>query len=295
MTFQLYWEYSRAFPLQEEVYQNTPSILVIQELIQGQIPIVIQIRTTGRIEHFVYMAFRFERVAGMLNWAEHQTRIDRPYEAFLDRRRVFGHQDVPLRPGSVLQLRLHSSMEMLFPHDSTTWTNSIQTGDTDDTWEALPLAEDMDMPLPDGEQNEDEHTLEPRRTLQNLHGENEQVGLLQKGIWKQQRKPPCSRSDNTATLPGGHRVTIIEDAHIDEYPTGPGTLDHHQGCDAGRCLQHVPLQLHHGRMVELTLHVDSLHYHGRLQDPLSTASEFGRSEKERNANMGLEACLNSTN
>ena len=117
-----HWEYSRAFPLQEEVYQNTPSVLVIQELISGQIPIVIQIRRTGRIEHFVYLAFRFERVAGMLNWVEQQTRIDRPYEAFLDGRRVHRYHNVPLRPGSVLQLRLCSSLELLLPHASTTWT-----------------------------------------------------------------------------------------------------------------------------------------------------------------------------
>ena len=117
----------------------------------------------------------------MLNWAEHQTRIDRPYEAFLDRRRVFGHQDVPLRPGSVLQLRLRSSLEMLFPHDSTTWTNSIQTGDTDDTWEALPLAEDMDMPLQDGEQNEDKRTLEPMRALHEPARGKRAGGIAAKG------------------------------------------------------------------------------------------------------------------
>lgn len=173
ITFQLYWEYSRAFPLQEEVYQNTPSILVIQELISGQIPIVIQIRRTGRIQHFVYLAFRFERVSAMLNWVEQQTRIDRPYEAFLEGRRVFGHQDVPLRPGTVLQLRLRSSLELFQPHASTTWTDSVRTGDTGDTWEASPFLEEMVVPVPEEGQDEAAHTLEPVRLLQNLRSDHD--------------------------------------------------------------------------------------------------------------------------
>ena len=109
----------------------------------------------------------------MLNWVEQQTRIDRPYEAFLEGRRVFGHQDVPLRPGTVLQLRLRSSLELFQPHASTTWTDSVRTGDTGDTWEASPFLEEMVVPVPEEGQDEAAHTLEPVRLLQNLRSDHD--------------------------------------------------------------------------------------------------------------------------
>ena len=196
MTFPLFREYSRAFPTQNEMIQNMPTILVVQELPMDRVPIVIQLSATDLVVHHIYMAFQFERVAGIEDWIQQHTRFFRSYDMILNGQLVHGYQDVRLFPGSVFVFAFHSDLQIQQPQSSTTWTDSLLNVGTHDTWEGEPVLEQL--PESEHASEEEESTLEPRRQLLMMQSDLDFTGLLQLGASKLHRND--RESGNTATL-----------------------------------------------------------------------------------------------
>ena len=232
MTFPLFREYSRAFPTQVELIQNTPTIMVVQEMPADRVPIVIQLYATDLVLHHIYMAFQFERIACIEDWIQQRTRLFRPYDMTLDGQLVHGYQDVRLSPGSVIVFAFHSDLQMQQPQSSTTWTGSLLNVVTHDTWEAESVLDQS--VLPEGEYNpeEEENTLEPRRQLGLMQSDSDFTGFLQLEVCKFRKKG--RESGNTATLQTGQsRMDMaawkgrVNNLLVDQRPQA--CYDHHDG------------------------------------------------------------------
>ena len=207
-TFPFSREHSRAFMTQIEMVQNTPTVLVIQELPPDQVPIIVQLLATDLIVHHIYLAFQFERIAAIEDWLQGRARFFRPYDMYLDGEAVYGYQDVRLFPGSVLVLAFDSDLQMQQPQSSTMWTDSVLDVVTHQTWEEELALTCTPEQMPEGNAVEEEHTLEPRRSLWTIQPEHDFTGLLQLEIYQSTKSNKAG--DNTATPLGVYTAADAE-------------------------------------------------------------------------------------
>lgn len=105
---------TRAIPVCGELYQNVTTIIVVEQLPAGRVPIVVQVQTvqTNEVRFCVYEAVAIERIAGITQDVQRSI-VVRNMLAGAQRlvimhhgRRVQGREDVRFVPGSVLQVRV---------------------------------------------------------------------------------------------------------------------------------------------------------------------------------------------
>ena len=117
--FQLFPEYSRIFPVIGEVFQNVPSLVMVQYLPNGQVPLVVHITSTGSPVFRVYLAVAVERIVMIEDWIMTQVRLLAPTVLTFDGALVRGDQDVYVHAGAVFGVRMRAHVEMVDPGSST--------------------------------------------------------------------------------------------------------------------------------------------------------------------------------
>ena len=135
---------SRVFCTELELYQNVPSLIIVQEQPTEQMPLLVQVTDQSTALYLVYQAYAFERVAGIIDWANWQVDIVLPFEVCYMGHRVLGGQDVQISAGCILQIRVRSWRENQAPLTITTASAPSLTFETHSTWDAgLQAAHDL--------------------------------------------------------------------------------------------------------------------------------------------------------
>ena len=156
-TFPLDPGYTRAFPILVELYQNMPSIVVVQNLEVGVVPLVTEVHTDSHRGHFVMMAQPTEDVSEILDWLRTRTVVRFPFDLTFQQTRANVWDRIEVIAGAVLQVRCRTAMEILNPVQSTTEAGPSLEYYSHSTWSSLPSEQ---PPADRGEQpNSDEHTL----------------------------------------------------------------------------------------------------------------------------------------
>ena len=156
-------ESTRAFPVLHELIQNTPSILVVQTLWPGQVPLVVLLSDQVTPLYYVYHAFPYERVAGLIDWLEQQIQLMLPYTLTYRGHRVESGHDIPISAGEVLFVNSQTWQEHHDPLPITAEPEDSLVFATHSTWqtclptETIELSQDDDTP--------GEVTLQPQRYM----------------------------------------------------------------------------------------------------------------------------------
>lgn len=67
LCFALSRDASRAFPVESELYQGIPTIVIVQSLYSPQAPVIVQVSDQNTAIYYVYQAYEIERVAGIID------------------------------------------------------------------------------------------------------------------------------------------------------------------------------------------------------------------------------------
>ena len=167
--FPLRSDVSRAFPAERELYQGIPTVVIVQNLQVPQVPVIVQVSDQHTALYYVYHAYSFERVANIVDWLNGRVNVVLPLEVCYEGRRVLGAQDIPMRPGAVVQVRVQSWAEHMNPLPLTNGSGPTLDYVTHSTWESLPASSSHEpAPRAISEINSQaegvaEHTLEPQR------------------------------------------------------------------------------------------------------------------------------------
>lgn len=166
-------DFTRAFPVAVELYQNMPSVVVVQHLENDIMPLVVQVDTDSHMVHVVLMAQRWEYISEIIDWAHTRTAIRFPFRTFYQGNRVDYWARVPVTPGAVLQIRSRTDRDLDNPEPSTLDTGTSLEFVTHTTWSSQPSDEPANglLALPEHESSlpclaadehsheDDEHTL----------------------------------------------------------------------------------------------------------------------------------------
>lgn len=158
---------TQAFPVLGEVYQNTPSIIVVDSVPIYRAPILIHVSGRERALFFVLLTYRTEQVATITSRLSYHIQLTSPLELRYNGQRVHGGQHVELHAGGLFQVRFLSQLEMdqLLPDTREPIESLDQL--THDTWTSLPPTQFAGRVENPGagyaeEQSDEEHTLPPR-------------------------------------------------------------------------------------------------------------------------------------
>lgn len=176
-------ESTRAFPVLQELIQNTPSFLVAQELWPGQMPIVVVLTDQLSPMYYVYHSYQFERVAGIIDWLQRHVELMLPYTITFRGHRIDSGQDIPVTAGEVLFVTSQTWQENQNPLPVTAEPELSIDFATHSTWENTLTQETFESHQDHG--YADDATLEPQRQLYCQPSEPRQPG------------------ENTATLDDG--------------------------------------------------------------------------------------------
>lgn len=128
--------YTRAFCSAIELYQNTPTIAVIDMVQPGHCPLVIQI-VQARSAFCIYDAVSIERVAGIIQWATGRFMLLDPLTVTFNNRRVLGQEDIRIQAGDVLRIRPIPRIEMIVPEASTAEPDTSLGQFSHTTWSTM--------------------------------------------------------------------------------------------------------------------------------------------------------------
>lgn len=143
LTFAFDARYTRAFPATTELFQNVPSFVVIDHVPSDRAPLIVHITSSEAPISCIYEAAAIERVANVLYWLNRYVMVLRRIAMTLNGRRVNGGDDVPVRPGDVLRIRVVPREEELFPGESTTEATASLGQVSHDTWSSLAQTQSM--------------------------------------------------------------------------------------------------------------------------------------------------------
>lgn len=134
--FQLDVRRTRMFPVAGEIYQDTPSVVVVQPLYEGTVPIVVQIADADPESPPSFLVFRATailRVASVVQWIQDQMELA-PSLYRYNGRRVNWHEELEALAGSVFLIQAFYERELNNPMTSTEYTGTGNTLLTHDTW-----------------------------------------------------------------------------------------------------------------------------------------------------------------
>ena len=169
--FQLFAEYSRLFPVIGELYQNVPSLVIVQSLPNEQVPVVVHVASTGAPIFRVYLAAIVERIAMIEDWLTTQITILSPTVLTFNGAVVRGEQDVAVAAGAVFGVRIRARIEVVDPGSSTDGSGTALDLQTHATWSSA----DQSIP-PVITEGGDFDGQEDQATVQ---GETDQTHLMQ--------------------------------------------------------------------------------------------------------------------
>ena len=130
------------FPLVAEIYQNVPTIVVVQTLPDDNVPLVIHIQSSGDPVFFVYLANAVERIAMVERWLQNRVTFLAPYVLTFDGVVVTGAQDVRVVAGSVLHVRVRTRRELADPGSSTEGSGPSLDLQTHETWSSMSFSQE---------------------------------------------------------------------------------------------------------------------------------------------------------
>lgn len=166
--------FTRAFPIVAELFQNVPSIVVIDHMPAGQCPLIVHVASSTQPIFCVYEAVEVERIASVLYWLNRHVMLLNRVSLTFNGRRVRGGDDVPVRSGDVLRIRVIPRIEELISTTEptlsldqtshTTWLSLphsiVRTSDTGAEAEPEENRQTTEyVEQTDGEEEPDEHTL----------------------------------------------------------------------------------------------------------------------------------------
>ena len=178
-------ESGRVFPLVAEIYQNVPSIVIVQALPEDHVPMVIHIQSTGDPIFFVYLANAVERVAMLEQWLRIRVTFLAPYVLTFDGVVVTGAQDVPVVAGSVLHVRVRTRQELADPGSSTEGSGPSLGHQTHETWSSMSLGhEELSdrriLRIDEVSETQPRPADSSRTPDEQMEGEGEEVNLMQR-------------------------------------------------------------------------------------------------------------------
>ena len=139
-TFPFDVRYTRIFPIVDELFQNIPSIVVVDNVPIGRCPLIVHVTSEAQPIFCVYDAAEVERVASVLHWLARHVVLLHRVSMTLNGRRVEGGDDVPIRAGDVLRLRVIPRIEEILQVDSTTEPVLSLDQVSHSTWSSMPYS-----------------------------------------------------------------------------------------------------------------------------------------------------------
>ena len=176
-TFPFDVRYTRIFPIVDELFQNIPSVVVVDNVPTGRCPLIVHVISEAQPIFCVHDAAEVERVASVLHWLTRHVIFLHRFAMTLNGRRVDGGDDVPIRAGDVLRLRVIPRIEEILQVDSTTEPVLSLDQVSHSTWSSMPhstiriegtnegaepeeqLPAAREVAQPEGEGEADDHTL----------------------------------------------------------------------------------------------------------------------------------------
>ena len=137
-TFQHTQPEALAFPLLGEVYQNTPSLLVVDRIEQYLVPILVHLVSEDEPRFIICMSYRFMQVASILDWLHQHVVLTGPIDISFNGRRVFRADEIETQAGAILCIRLLTEIELAWPLPDTREPDSSLSMLSHGTWTSLP-------------------------------------------------------------------------------------------------------------------------------------------------------------
>ena len=145
-------ESSAVCPVQLELYQNMPALIVARFLARGLVPMVVQVVSPNPMTpafFLVFLANARETAARLIGRVQAQIQLP-PFELRHNGRRVRWFDVLEMVPGGVMRLRIFDTLELQDPSLSTEASGPTVTLQSHNAWSSLQTQ---------GEQTLEQHTL----------------------------------------------------------------------------------------------------------------------------------------
>ena len=162
-TFPFDQQFTRAFPMMGELLQNTPVILVVDDLPIHRAAILVEVIFADGTEIYICEPYRFERVSTILEWLDGFVEVRTPIDIFYNGQRITRWQTIETHPGGLFQVRVIPEDELANPLPTTRTPNGSLEMHTHDTWDSTLTVEHQAEERggagngPESSQRSDEH------------------------------------------------------------------------------------------------------------------------------------------
>ncbi|CAK9046628.1 unnamed protein product, partial [Durusdinium trenchii] len=136
-TFHFDPQVARAFPMIGELLQDTPVILVVDDLPIRRAVILVEVNFPDGHEIYICEPYRFERVSTILDWLDGFVEVPALTEQFYNGQRVVRWQTIETHPGGLFQVRVIPEDELANPLPATRTPNGSLEMQPHDTWSSI--------------------------------------------------------------------------------------------------------------------------------------------------------------
>ena len=138
-------EQSNLCPVQTELYQNMPALIIVRFLARGLVPMVVQVVSPNPNTpafFLVFLANAREMAARLIGRVQAQIQLP-PFELRYNGRRVRWFDELQMMLGGVLRLRIYDTLELQDPSLSTEDTGPAVTLQSHNTWSSIEMENDF--------------------------------------------------------------------------------------------------------------------------------------------------------